>query len=220
MIQTDIAKLVGEYDINSYPDSRYVSFDYCYNHFHTTDDLTKDIEKSCLVLGFYLASWGMFRGSSFILQKSVKHFQPTIQYIASLPRSVWGIDVDCYTTKNIQIILHTYSDVKRLLVPNGNKDLTLVTKILLGVFGFIPAFDDNFCKSFKNIFQEQCRFRVVNEKSLSCIKQFYDVNRQEIDKLSNEVFTIDFLTGEKTNINYPKAKIIDMYGWQKATVMR
>lgn len=44
---------------------RYTSFDYCYNYFHPTNNSKQDIEKSCLVLGFYLASWGMFRGSSF-----------------------------------------------------------------------------------------------------------------------------------------------------------
>jgi hypothetical protein len=130
---------------------------------------------------------------------------------------VWSIDVDYYTKENIKIILHTYEEIKRHLVPSGNKDLTLVTKILLGVFGFIPAFDNNFCKSFRKIFRKQCGFSVVNEKSLSCIKQFYDANRHEIDKLSKEIFTTDFMTGKKTNIHYSKAKIIDMYGWQKAT---
>ncbi|EKM28037.1 hypothetical protein VCHENC02_6024, partial [Vibrio harveyi] len=34
-----------------------------------------DMEKSCLALGFYLASWGMFRGSSFMLEKSAKNFE-------------------------------------------------------------------------------------------------------------------------------------------------
>ena len=69
-------------------DHRFKSFDYCYNYFVTNSDLTLDIEKSCLTLGFYLASWGMFRGSSFLLQKSAKHFQPTIEYIATLDKKI------------------------------------------------------------------------------------------------------------------------------------
>jgi hypothetical protein len=211
--QTDIEIKVREYATKSDPDNRYMSFDYCYNYFKTTNDLAEDIEKSCLVLGFYLASWGMFRGSSFILQKSAKHFQPTIRYVATLDKSVWTIDVDCYNDENIQTILKIYEAVKKLLILNNNSDLTLITKILLGVFGFIPAFDNNFCDSFREIFQRQCGFRKVNTKSLSCIKRFYDANRVEIDKLSNNIFTTDFITGEKTEINYPKAKIIDMYGW-------
>ena len=87
----------------------------------------------------------MFRGSSFLLQKSVKHFQPTIQYIATLDNSVWKIDVDKYDEQNIQKIIKIYKNIKDRLIPNGNADLTLTTKILLGVFGFVPAFDNYFC---------------------------------------------------------------------------
>jgi len=166
-----------------------------------------------LVLGFYLASWGMFRGSSFILQKSVKYFCPTIRYIDDLDSSIWNIDVDNYNRKNIETITKIYQDIKDLLIVNGHKDLTLTTKILLGVFGFIPAFDEYFCYTFREMFKSQCGFRRVNTNSLSCIKEFYENNKMTIDKLSSESFTTDFLTGQKTEINYPKAKIIDMYGF-------
>ena len=40
-----------------------------------------------------------------------------------------------------------------------------------------------------------------------------------IDNLSKNTFTTDFLSGEKTKINYPKAKIIDMYGFNKSNFM-
>jgi len=63
------------------------------------------------------------------------------------------------------------------------------------------------------MFKSQCGFRRVNTNSLSCIKEFYENNKMTIDKLSSESFTTDFLTGQKTEINYPKAKIIDMYGF-------
>jgi hypothetical protein len=33
---------------------------------------------SCLQIGFYLASWGMMRGSSFLLEKSVRNFSNLI----------------------------------------------------------------------------------------------------------------------------------------------
>ena len=213
MTRTDISSIVSKYKSNSNPEDRYTSFDYCYNYFRTTHDLTKDIEKSCLVLGFYLASWGMFRGSSFILQKSVKYFCPTIRYIDDLDSSIWNIDVDNYNRKNIETITKIYQDIKDLLIVNGHKDLTLTTKILLGVFGFIPAFDEYFCYTFREMFKSQCGFRRVNTNSLSCIKEFYENNKMTIDKLSSESFTTDFLTGQKTEINYPKAKIIDMYGF-------
>lgn len=214
MIKTDIETVVNQFKKDSKPDDRYTSFDYCYNYFLSTKDFKNDIEKSCLTLGFYLASWGMLRGSSFLLQKSVKHFQPTIEYIATLDKSVWKIDVDSYNEENINRILDIYRNIKGLLIQNGNSHLTLITKILLGVFGFIPAYDQYFCDTFRNIFNDKkSRFRAVNRESLNLIKEFYDNNRCVIDKLSNETCTTDFLKEQKTNIKYPKAKIIDMYGF-------
>lgn len=100
MTGADISSIVNKYKFNSNPEDRYTSFDYCYNYFRTTNDLTQDIEKSCLVLGFYLASWGMFRGSSFLLQRNIKHFCPTISYIEKIDASVWDIDVDNYNQEN------------------------------------------------------------------------------------------------------------------------
>jgi hypothetical protein len=213
MTKTNIETIVNRFKSQSNPDDRYTSFDYCYNYFRPSNNITQDIEKGCLVLGFYLASWGMFRGSSFLLQKSAKHFEPTIRYIAALDKSVWEIDVDSYDENNIQTIIKIHSDIKTRLINKNNADLTLITKILLGVFGFIPAFDNFFCNSFRAIAEGQCGFRSVNQKSLSFIKTFYEANKTTIDRLSDETFTTDFITGRKTTLNYPKAKIIDMYGF-------
>jgi len=213
MKRTDIELVIEDFKSKSKSDDRYTSFDYCYNYFRKTNDLTQDIEKSCLVLGFYLASWGMFRGSSFLLQKSAKHFEPTIQYIATLDKSVWDIDADNYNEKNIQIIIKMYNNIKHLIISEKQSDITLITKILLGIFGFIPAFDNNFCNSFRKISEGQCGFRKLNIKSLTFIKAFYESNRNIIDKLSEETYTKDFISGQKTTLNYPKAKIIDMYGF-------
>lgn len=192
---------------------RFTSFDYCYNYFITTPDLLRDMEKSCLTLGFYLASWGMFRGSSFLLQKSAKYFEPTIDYIASLDRSVWEIDVDSYTEANIDKILKIYGEIKGRLILNRNAELTLVTKVLLGIFGFVPAFDNYFSTTFRRIFNGECGFRRMNKESLKLIGEFYVANREAIDDLSSKMCTTDFRTGQKSAINYPKAKIIDMYGF-------
>ena len=62
------------------PGGRYASFDYCFNHFQDARDtgdtagLAKgdNLLQSCLHLGFYLASWGMMRGSSQLLQRSIR----------------------------------------------------------------------------------------------------------------------------------------------------
>ncbi len=213
MKRTDIEQVVNRYKSKSSPFDRYSSFDYCYNYFRQTQDFNADIEKSCLSLGFYLASWGMLRASSFLFQHSVRQFYDTIVYIDTLPKSIWLLDVDKYSDENLDTLINIYNEVKKCLIHNDNADLTLITKVLLGVFGFIPAFDSNFCDSFRVISEGKCGFRRVNKKSLTVIREFYLVNHEVIDKLSAETFTTDFLTGEKTKINYPKAKIIDMYGF-------
>lgn len=81
------------------------------------------------------------------------------------------------------------------------------------MFGFIPAFDNYFCNSFRAISNGKYGFRRLNVKSLTYIKEFYESNQMSIDRLSAQTYTTDFMTGQKTNINYPKAKIIDMYGF-------
>jgi len=101
-------EIIKELKSKSQPKDRCTSFDHCYNYFLTIEDTTKDIEKSCLVLEFYLASWGMLRDSSFLLQKNAKHFQPTIEYIATLNRDIWKIDVDKYNEQTIEKIIEIF----------------------------------------------------------------------------------------------------------------
>lgn len=215
--QTDISEMVAEFQRENSSTDRYASFDYCYHYFHpsTANNLLREIEKSCLSLGFYLASWGMLRGSSFLLNRSVKYYEPLIRYIAGLDASVWDIDVDKYSDKNIRSICTIYREIQRIIVNNGNSHLTLVTKIMLGVFGFIPAYDNFFGNTFRGIFQGICGFRSVNHKSLNCIRQFYDDNKKEIDQYSSEIYVKEFITGNSIGITYTKAKIIDMYGFTK-----
>jgi len=91
--QNDIGEMVMTFQIANNPTDRYASFDFCYHYFRRSSsrDLLHDMEKSCLVIGFYLASWGMLRGSSFLLNKSAKYYEPLIEYIANLDEEIWDI---------------------------------------------------------------------------------------------------------------------------------
>lgn len=176
------------------------------------------MEKSCLAIGFNLASWGMLRGSSFLLGKSSKYYEPLIIYISTLDRSVWDIDVDKFSNENIEAVIDIYHEIRSIVIKDKNIHLTLVTKIMLGIFGFIPAYDQYFQNAFRLIATDDCRFRSVNKKSLACIHNFYQANEQEINRQSSSLFTTNFLTGQKTKFNYPKSKIINMYGFTKGLV--
>jgi len=191
------------------PTERYCSFDYCFNFFQhfrengLTHELASEenIEKSCLHLGFYLASWGMLRGSSVLLQKSVKVYEPVISAIADAGMAIWDIDVNSYNTTNINTILDFEAILQRTLPASKSvPSPTLVTKIMLGIFGNVPAFDTNFKNGFRAF--------TFSHKSLSRIKDFYLENQEIIEKY--RIYTTDFKTGKSTKRRYTRAKVIDM----------
>lgn len=201
-IESNLAAYLGARE----PTARYASFDYCFNYFRSfqeTEDLESlvsglNLQLSCLHLGFYLASWGMLRGSTQLLQRSVKHFEPVIEVIASARPEVWSIDADAYTDGNIEILLEVSRQL-RAAFPEGASDI-LITKIMLGVFGSVPAFDTYFKKGFG--------VSTFGRKSLMRIGSFYRDNSEVIDR--HRVPTLDFATGTMTERKYSRAKVIDM----------
>ena len=193
------------------PDERYASFDFCYNYFYSfykekrLPELAnnKNLQTSCLQLGFYLASWGMMRGSSFLLEKSVRNFRELITCISKMDSRLWDIDVDHYNDENISILLDCKQQIINSLGEKNNPSDTLITKIMLGVFANVPAFDTYFRKSLK--------VHSFNKKSLLKIKDFYEDNKSVFD--SYQIHTFDFLSSKESDIVYTKAKLIDMCGF-------
>lgn len=156
------------------------------------------MELSCLQLGFYLASMGMLRASSVLLQKSVMHYAKVIEAIASTDPGVWEIDAHCYTERNIEILQEVAGLLRAALLDKATD--TLVTKIMLGVFGGVPAFDTYFRAGFG--------VGTFNPNALIKIGSYYSQKAQIIE--SYRVPTIDFSTGEPTKRKYTRAKVIDM----------
>lgn len=187
------------------PDARYASFDYCFNYFQSFREANniraiadpKNIQLSCLNLGFYLASWGMFRGSAELLKKSARHLRAAVELIAAADTVIWNIDADSYTEQSIQLLLDMGRTFRQLYP--GMSDI-LVTKIMLGVFGNVPAFDTNFKKGFQ--------VSTFGPKALRKISVFYQENQEIIERY--RIPTLDFVTGEATPCKYTCAKVIDM----------
>ena len=106
----DIEANVEKYLRDRDPGARYASFDYCFNHFQqhraavATWGEPTGMEVSCLQLGFYLASWGMLRGSSEMLQRSARHLVPLVETIANVPPAVWDLDLDDYDAAGIDLV--------------------------------------------------------------------------------------------------------------------
>ena len=115
--------LEGRKDDGREPWARYASFDYCFNYFQgfkNKKELAdkRNIQNSCLHLAFYLASWGMLRGSSFLLQKSIKFYEPLIKYISEQGADLWRIDVPNYSNENIEKLITCSKGIKKILSDN------------------------------------------------------------------------------------------------------
>lgn len=189
------------------PLERYTSFDYCFNYFQSFKERgmvkelaeNKHVQASCIQLGFYLASWGMYRGSAFLLSKSAKVLEPIIIEVANANPSIWDIDANLYTIENIEQLLEFKQVVINAFRPNRPSDI-LITKIMLGIFGNVPAFDTNFKKGFG--------VSTLGLKSLQKIADFYDDHQNIIDRY--RMRTLAFESGEHTDRRYTCAKVIDM----------
>ena len=201
-LEGNLAMYLGERQ----PTARYTSFDYCFNYFRGAYEdgrvaeiaFGSNLERSCLHLGFYLASWGMLRGSSPLLSKSVKHYVPVVEAVASAPSDVWTIDAHAYTDSTIATVMAVRSQL-RAAFPDASSDI-LITKIMLGVFGCVPAFDGQFKRGF-GVWS-------FGAKELRAIGDFYAANAEVIER--HRVPTLDFESGEPTQRKYTRAKVIDM----------
>jgi hypothetical protein len=191
------------------PNARYASFDYCFNYFQAFRDSGKtaalanpeNIQQSCLQLGFYLASWGMFRGSSELRQRSARHLMPVVEAIANMDPGLWEIDAHEYTEANIERLLEQARILRRA---NGSMSDTLVTKVILGVFGSVPAFDTNVSRGLKRVLG-------VSGFGPEALRRIGDLYHQNSELLDNyRVPTLEFLSGEPTERLYTRAKLLDM----------
>jgi hypothetical protein len=202
-IAANVDAFLGERDETG----RESSFDYCFNYFadhrtlggNSTFADSENLQMSCLQLGFYLASWGMMRGSAYLSRRSLRYFVPVIEAIAEADTGIWTVDADDYNDDACDVLLATARQIRSSLESHYASD-TLVTKIMLGVFGCVPALDTYFNKGLG--------VRRLNRESLRAIADFYASYAEAID--SQDVPTISFETGEPTNRRYTKAKIIDM----------
>lgn len=213
MDQAELIGCIEHFNALRTANHRYASFDYCFNYFQSFENKNtiasrEHIEMSCLHLGFYLASWGMLRGSSDALEHSLTWLVPVIKIIAESPETLWLLDVDGYNEETLGMINFKYNQIAQALEVQTH--LTLVTKIMLGVYGCVPAFDRNVKAWHRSIRTGKQTFT----QKLEGIGKFYNENKDTIDELAKSLNTIDFKTGHPTNHCYTKAKVIDMIGFE------
>ena len=138
----------------------------------------------------------MLRGSSTLLQRSPYVFNETIKIIYNY-KELKDIDIDRYDI-NKEIIKDAYDKIYESLQKDSieSPTYTLISKIMLGCYGSIPAFDINM--------KEVLEFSTIKDgnafvNELNKIQDFYESN-------------FDFIKNENWN-NYKKARIFDMFAF-------
>jgi hypothetical protein len=134
---------------------RYRSWEHCYDYFRRTtpQGLSADRDQAALQLAFYLASWGMYRGSSFLLQHSYTVHLGVIDLLGARRFSVlWTREFGAGGTDDdlVPTILKAIDGIRKAYQPfapsanSGQPTDTLITKVILGTFGCLPACDRYF----------------------------------------------------------------------------
>lgn len=208
-------------------DLRYTSFDYCYNHFYKMKKIV-DLERSCAVLWSYLSSWGMLRGGAPLLNRNYYFLIPLVKYVvtcANKNEHYWEIDFPYEKNKDINSLIDIYKNIEDILTKHPHPcssggftpSKTLITKIMLGIFASVPAFD-RYVSTFFNMFSKtqgkHLKNRKVNKNSCKILNSIKEINRfPDLDVLiqEKEIKTITFDCTNGKSLPYTKAKLIDMY---------
>lgn len=168
---------------------RYLSWEHCYVAFTKSEN---SIDYLALHLAFYLASWGMYRGSTDLLQKDYKVHIGIVKYIKPivLKRN--------YITE-VNEIQKIMNDIASIYGDNDVKaSKTLQTKILLGTLGCFPALDRFFIDGWK----------LENSEASPTVETVIAFAKSHVNEIEESQKIIN------RNISYPSMKVVDMYFWQ------
>lgn len=194
---------------------RYRSWEHCYRYFqeHGQAGIVADRETAALHLGFYLASWGMYRGSSFLLQRDYLVHTQVVDALAEPQFGVlWGRDFGSSVEDRdlIPVIIDLIAAVRAAYRPfapasgSGQPTGTLLTKVILGTLGSLPACDRYFIDGFKRAGN---KYSYLNENFIARIVVFCLDNLGELSAQQKSI-------ASRTGLRYPLMKLADMYFWQ------
>ena len=203
-------------DARANENGRSRSWEHCYRVFRDArTDPSPDYDYLSLHLAFYLASWGMYRGSSFLLQKDYKVLSPIVEEILK-PEYDCLFGLACADLRESEVQdslekLHKYiakhfrpirNEVAGRAVASSVSPV-LITKILMGTLGCVPAYD--------RFFQDGvATYKVTTrEYSLDSVLRLVDFYEEHNDRLE------DARRGMQCeDLTYPQMKLLDMGFWQ------
>ena len=192
------------------------SWEHCYRVFRDArTDPSSDYDYLSLHLAFYLASWGMYRGSCFLLQKDYKVHTPTVEEILKPEYDcLFGLACTDLRNSDVRAQLKKLSDyISNYFHPIREKVLgheattpvspVLITKILLGTLGCVPAYDTFFGIGAEYLGLEE---KSYNKNSLLELADIYEEHNDRLEEARRGMRTEDLI--------YPQMKVLDMGFWQ------
>jgi len=207
------------------PNGRFASFE----HFHKAflkayREKNPDVVGLTLHLFAFLASWGMLRGSTFSLEKDYLFHKPIVDILLDKKYfHLIDISAEDITEKDIDLIFDLDKRISDYYMGQffyedfdgetgtpcriniSNVSATLTTKILMGSFACVPAYDNNFVIGLR--MDKKIR-GIFNKESLKELLQFYNDNKSEIDIQVRKC-------EQQRRMRYSEMKILDMYFWEK-----
>ena len=192
------------------------SWEHCYRVFRDArTDPSPDYDYLSLHLAFYLASWGMYRGSSFLLQKDYKVLVPIVEKILK-PEYDCLFGVACVGLRDSEIqkrLKKLRDDIADHFRPirdevAGRKVASsvspvLITKILMGTLGCVPAYDRFFQDGVATY---KVTTREYSRNSLLKLVGFYEEHNDRLEEARRGMRVGD--------LTYPQMKLLDMGFWQ------
>lgn len=218
MLNIERAVLRFHRRLSADPCHRYRSWGHCYRYFRRRAQIRADhrSDQGALHLAFYLASWGMYRGSGFLLWKDFRIHRWAVREVLD-PRydvlQAFQPTSHRRTSAAIRQIIRLADRIRdgycrQIASVNGRRakvDVsdTLVTKILLATLACVPAYDTYVITGLR---AGGVAYSTLSEKNLTALFEWYRRYQSTFDSLRA---TID-----EDGLRYPPMKLLDMYFWE------
>ncbi|BCL66481.1 hypothetical protein Hhaem_01940 [Haemophilus haemolyticus] len=212
-------------ELQEHTASRYRSWEYCYTQFYEArkNPERANVDNLSLHLAFYLASWGMYRGSSFLLQYDYTiHTSVVKEILKSEYSTLFGLE--CKELNNEQtssLLKKLNSEISTIYNPfrlelketEVTQDISniLVSKVLLGTLGCVPAYDRFFVGAVK---KNKVTTGNYNIASLQKLIKFYEEHQEKLENLRSEFLIKYEFDGEEKTLDYPQMKLLDIGFWK------
>lgn len=155
----------------------------------------------------------MYRGSSFLLSYDYKVHTGAVKIILDEKYDIL-FDIDCKELNSnlfaeklfaLRDELDEYYKTLRGINVKSEISETLLSKIIMGTSGCVPAFDTYLCKGMKIYKMDKYHF---NKHSIKLLLKFYKDNYEKLEEIRSTKHIRD------TNILYTQMKILNIRFWQ------